>query len=71
MGIYKNIQNVCREKGMTINGLEVQLGFGRGSIYKWDSHMPSVAKVKDVADVLGVTVDDLINAREETNESET
>lgn len=60
MGIYKNIQNVCREKGMTINGLETQLGFGRGSIYKWDLHMPSVAKVKDVADVLGVTVDDLI-----------
>lgn len=55
---------------MTINGLEAQLGFGRGSIYKWDSHMPSVAKVKDVADVLGVTVDDLIKAREETNESE-
>lgn len=70
MGIYKNIQNVCRENGMTINGLESQLGFGRGSIYKWDSHLPSVVKVKDVADVLGVTVDDLIKAREETNESE-
>ena len=60
MGIYKNIQNVCRENGMTITGLEAQLGFGRGSIYKWDLHLPSVAKVKDVADVLGVTVDDLI-----------
>ena len=60
MGIYKNIQNVCREKGMTINGLEAQLGFGRGSIYKWDEHTPSIARVKDVADVLGVTVDDLI-----------
>ena len=60
MGIYKNIQNVCREKGMTINGLEMQLGFGRGSIYKWDEHTPSIARVKDVADVLGVTVDDLI-----------
>ena len=70
MGIYKNIQNVCREKGMTINGLEAQLGFGRGSIYKWDSHTPSVAKMKDVADVLGVTVDDLIKACEETNETE-
>ncbi len=65
MGIYKNIQNVCREKGMTINSLEAQLGFGRGSIYKWDSHMPSVAKVRDVADVLGVTVDDLINDKAE------
>ena len=65
MGIYKNIQNVCREKGMTITGLEAQLGFGRGSIYKWDSHLPSVVKVKDVADVLGVTVDDLINDKAE------
>lgn len=65
MGIYKNIQNVCREKGMTIIGLETQLGFGRGSIYKWDEHVPSIAKVKDVADVLGVTVDDLINDKAE------
>lgn len=65
MGIYKNIQNVCREKGITITGLETQLGFGRGSIYKWDAHTPSIAKVRDVADVLGVTVDDLINDRAE------
>ena len=65
MGIYKNIQNVCREKGMTITGLETQLGFGRGSIYKCDTHAPSIAKVRDVADVLGVTVDDLINDKAE------
>lgn len=65
MGIYKNIQNVCREKGMTITGLETQLGFGRGSIYKWDAHTPSISKMKDVADVLGVTVDDLINDKAE------
>lgn len=50
---------------MTINGLEAQLGFGRGSIYKWDAHTPSISKMKDVADVLGVTVDDLINDKAE------
>lgn len=63
MGIYRNIQNICRERGMTIAGLETQLRFGRGSIYKWDTSVPSVKKVKEVADVLGVTVDDLINSK--------
>ena len=60
MGIYKNIQNACKAKGVTIMGLEDKLGFGRGSIYKWDDHLPSVLKVKMVADELDTTVDELI-----------
>lgn len=64
MGIYKNIQDVCRERDMTINGLETQLNFPRGSIFKWDTHTPSVAKVKAVADALGVSVDELLEKQE-------
>lgn len=60
MGIYKNVQNACKAKGVTIMGLEDKLKFGRGSIYKWDEHRPSVLKVKMVADELGTTVDELI-----------
>lgn len=60
MGIYKNVQDVCKERGKTIMGLEDKLKFGRGSIYKWDTHKPNVLKVKAVADELGVTIDELL-----------
>lgn len=64
MGIYKNVQNACKARGVTIAGLEDRLNFGRGSIYKWDAHKPSVQKVKMVADELGTTVDELLKEEE-------
>ena len=60
VSIYRNIQNKCREQGKTIMGIEMELLFPRGSIYKWDTNRPSVLKVKAVADLLGTTVDELL-----------
>lgn len=52
MSIYQNVKSACVERKMTINALESKLGFPRGSIFKWDKHMPAVDKVKAVAEVL-------------------
>ena len=41
-------------------GLEEELNFPRGSICKWDKNIPSVLKVKAVADALHTTVDELM-----------
>ena len=60
MNICKNIQKTCKALGLPIMKLEEDLGFARGSIYKWDTNTPSVAKVKAVADRLGTTVDSLL-----------
>lgn len=60
MGIYKNIQEECRKQNRSIMGLEADLGFARGSICKWDSNKPAVTRVKAVADVLGVTIETLL-----------
>lgn len=60
MGIYKNIQVNCKRAGKTVAGLEIECGFGRGSIAKWDDHSPSIKKVKAVADALCTTVDALV-----------
>ncbi len=65
MNIYAKIQRMCRDRNKTIMGLEEELGFPRGSICKWDKNIPSVKKVKAVADALDTTVDELLRDTEE------
>ena len=49
MEIYDKVKAACKEKGITVNSLEKMLGFSRSSIYKWNSHNPSVEKLMAVA----------------------
>jgi len=48
--MYKRIQKKCKETGISVNQLEKELKFTRGSLYKWDKNRPSIDKVKAVAD---------------------
>lgn len=65
MNIYRKIQNLCRDQGKSVMGLEEELGFPRGSICKWDKNIPSILKVKAVADALHTTVDALLEEDDE------
>ncbi|WP_058301725.1 helix-turn-helix domain-containing protein [Gorillibacterium timonense] len=51
------IQSLCKDRGISIFKLEKELGFGNGTIYKWEKSSPAVEKLKKVADFFGVTVD--------------
>jgi transcriptional regulator with XRE-family HTH domain len=57
--MLKNILDKCQEKKITIAELERQAGLKQRTIYKWDESKPSVDKVLAVANVLGVTVEEL------------
>ena len=57
MEIYKKVQEACKEAGVSVMELERQLGFSRGSIFKWDTNIPSVERVKLVADKLNKPID--------------
>lgn len=67
-GKYKNSKSVllrntylrCVKDGISISKLEKILGFGNGSISRWERVSPNVLAVKKVADYFGVTVDDLL-----------
>lgn len=52
MPIYENVKKACAEKGVTVFDLEKKLNFPRSSINKWSKNIPSVSKVKAVADFL-------------------
>ena len=60
MSIVSNIQSMCNLKGVSVPKVEKDLGFGKGSIYKWDKNSPSIDKLQKVAEYFNVTVDSLI-----------
>ena len=49
MQIYDKVKAACKEKRVAISELEEELGFPRGSTYKWNKHLPSVEKLKSVS----------------------
>nr|WP_302597639.1 helix-turn-helix transcriptional regulator [uncultured Cellulosilyticum sp.] len=67
MSIVDKIQHLCNEKKITKNALEVELGFGRSTISKWDKSSPSMDKVQKVADYFHVSVDYLLGRENNTN----
>lgn len=61
-----NIKRLCRERNISLADIERTCGLGKKSIYSWDISAPSVVRVKRVADYLGVTVDDLLRAEQDS-----
>lgn len=59
--MLEKIKELCRQKGVSITQLEQSLGLSNKAIYRWDEQMPSIDRVKKVADYFGVTVDYLIS----------
>ena len=60
MGLYEQIRDIAKSKGYSVNRLEKELGFARSSINKFNKDIPSVDKLQQIADFLGVTVDYLM-----------
>lgn len=55
--IYRNIRQFAKDQGMPIYILERKAGLSAGSVNHWNNVSPTVASLKKVADVLGVTLD--------------
>lgn len=68
MGLYENIRDIAKMKGISINRLEKELGFARSSINKFNKNTPSAEKLQQIAEYLNVTVDYLINGEEKGGE---
>lgn len=60
MGLYENIRDIAKIKGLSINRLEQELGFARSSINKFNKNTPSAEKLQQIAEHLNVTVDNLM-----------
>ena len=58
--LVKRIKELCALHKITINELEQKVSLTPSSIYKWDKSLPSIDKVRRVADFLNVSVDYLL-----------
>lgn len=54
------IRKLCKEKHIPMVTLEKEAGLGVNTLIKWDRSSPSVDRVAAVADVLGVSVDEIL-----------
>ena len=66
MNLYQKVKQRCADVGMSISELERECRFPRGSVAKWDVNIPSIEKVKKVANALNTSIDILIEGEEET-----
>ena len=54
---YERIKALCKDRGVTITGLEKELGFARGSLSKIDKNKPSYERLAKLANYFGVPID--------------
>ena len=64
MNILERIQLLCEENNITVSKLEVELGLGKGTLYKWNKSSPNSDKLSQVADYFNVSVDWLLGKTE-------
>jgi len=57
MGRYEKIKFLCKERGITITGLEKELGFARGSLSKIDKNQPSADRLEKLSSYFGVPIE--------------
>lgn len=68
MTIYGRIKELAERQKLSIRSLEEKLGYGNGTIRRWEKQVPGVDKVQKVADYFNVSVDYLLG-REDTAEA--
>lgn len=70
MTIKERIKKLANSEGLSIPKLEEELGFGGGTISRWDKSAPSADKLSKIADRYGVSVDYLLGRTQTTNSGE-
>lgn len=58
---YDLIKKLCKQHGITVTGMEKELGFSRGSLCKIETSKPSMDKVQKIANFFNVSVEYLLS----------
>lgn len=53
--MVEQIKQLCVKNGTSIKALEKELGFGNGTIRRWDTSKPSIDKILKVAEKFSVS----------------
>ena len=60
MSIYENVKRIAKQRGFSLQKVAEEAGLGINSIYDWRKTDPSLSKVKKVAEVLNVSLSELV-----------
>lgn len=60
MGLYEKIKFLASQRKLSIRKLEESLGYGNGTIRRWDRQTPGIDKLEAVANYFDVSVDYLL-----------
>lgn len=60
MSLISNIKALCAKNKISVSKMERDVGLSPRYIYKWANSVPTVDKVKSIADYFGVTIDYLL-----------
>lgn len=69
MNRYERIKALCKERKLTVTGIESELGFARGSLCKIDKSKPSMDKVLKLSETLGTTPEYIMYGEEPIREN--
>lgn len=58
--MLERIKQLAKKKGVSVRQVEIDCGLKSGAVYHWNTSVPSVEKVKKVADYFGVKIEDLL-----------
>ena len=62
----ERIKALCRQKGVSLNQAEIDLGFGKGYLSKLGATKPNGSKLQQLADYFGVTVEYLMTGQQQS-----
>lgn len=57
---YAQLDKVCKQHNTTIYAIEKATKSSKGSFIKWRTSSPSADKLIEIADLLGISMDDLV-----------
>lgn len=69
MNLKERIKSLCKNRGISMNKLEEELGFAKGYVSKLDKSNPNSSKLQKIADYFNVSLDYLISGEEKENET--
>lgn len=61
--LYSKIEAMCRERGISIAGLEKAVGLGNATIKGWKESSPRFDNLVKVAEYFGCSVDELVRSK--------
>lgn len=59
--LFSKIKRIADDRGLSVRQIESSAGLSNGTIRNWDNVQPSVYNVRAVAEVLKVSIDDLMD----------